>query len=116
VSPCYPTPDPNGRPDQVDARGNAEVPGVTPVGPSTLAEEKLLAGWQAATEPSGAPSRPMVTAGTRGAVDAVADHIIFGAVDQRAENPGAAPTRAEHLERHAAVERFVTDRRERQGR
>jgi hypothetical protein len=65
--PCYPVPDPDGRPDQVDARGNAEVPGVTPKPPDTLGSEAAAQGWQAATEPSGAPARPMVVAGTRGA-------------------------------------------------
>lgn len=114
MSPLYAVPDPGGRTDQVDDRGKGEVPGVTPVAPSTLGEEKLLAGWQAATEPSGAPSRPLVTAGTRGAVDEVADHLVGAAVTRRAERPDGV-SHAEHVERHAAVERFVTQRRERQG-
>lgn len=117
MSPLYPVPDPDGRPDQVDDRHLSAVPGACPIGPSTLSEEKLLAGWQAATEPVGAPSRPMVTAGTRGAVDEVADHLVEHAVAQHAERPDAT-AHARHLEHVAAIEQFVEDRRERltQGR
>lgn len=60
----------NPRDDQVDARHMGDVKGYQFPGPSTLGDEAAAKGWQAADEPSGAPARPMVVAGTRGAATA----------------------------------------------
>lgn len=66
----------NPRDDRVDDRTKEEIPGMIPVPPTTLAQEAAAGGWQAATLPSGAPARPMAVAGTRGAVDQVADGMV----------------------------------------
>lgn len=57
----------NPRDTQVDAMGNATVPGMLPPKPTTMGAEAAMHGWQEADVPVGAPPRPMVVAGTRGA-------------------------------------------------
>lgn len=47
--------------------GNATVPGMLPPKPTTMGAEAAMHGWQEADVPVGAPPRPMVVAGTRGA-------------------------------------------------